>query len=132
MESLSFTVPLVPPSVNHYKRPVVYRKGGKLRRGQTLTEEAKAYKWAVAIYAQGRTLIPEDPKKRKQAKYELWANIYLGPRGRMDGDNGNKLIGDGLQDAGIIHNDNAVKRWHVEKFGDDRQHPRTEITVRRL
>jgi Holliday junction resolvase RusA-like endonuclease len=132
MDTISFTVPFVPPSVNHYKKPVVYRKRGRIFKSFTLTEEAKAYKRAVAAFAQGRTLVPNDPKERKLAKYELWARIYLGPRQRGDGDNFNKVLGDGLQDAGVILNDNAIKRWHVEKFGDDRKHPRTEITISRI
>jgi Holliday junction resolvase RusA-like endonuclease len=132
MTTLSFVVPLVPVSVNHYKKPVVFRKRGLIFRSYALTDEAQAFKRAVAVFAQGQTLIPDDPKEQKKAKYELWARIYLGPRGRMDGDNGNKQIGDGLQDAGVILNDNAIKRWHVEKFGDDRTNPRTEITISRI
>jgi hypothetical protein len=44
-KEISFTVPLVPPSVNHYKKP---RKFG---RGFYVTKEAIAFKEAVALIA---------------------------------------------------------------------------------
>ena len=116
-KSVSFTVPLVPPSVNHYKKP---RGRGY---GYYVTEEAKAFKQAVALFA----------KRRKvEAKYyELEAHIYLGHGQRGDGDNFWKVVADGLVEAGVIRSDAAVTDWILRKRRD-RKAPRTEICVRGL
>lgn len=116
MSELSFIVPLVPPSVNHYKV--------RTRRGVTfVTKEAKAFKWAVSAFAQGRSVTAK--------KYALDVIVYLGKGKRGDGDNFWKCIGDGLKDAGVIHSDAAVKQWQME-VKRDWDNPRTEITVRAL
>lgn len=112
---LRFVVPLVPPSVNHYKV--------KTKRGITyVTKEAKAFKAAVAIFAMGQSIA--DPKR----KYGLNVTVYLGKGKRGDGDNFFKCIGDGLKEAGVVHSDAAIKVWtiNVER---DWANPRTEITV---
>lgn len=116
-DALSFTVPLVPPSVNHYK----------MRRRDTgrwyVTSAALAFKSAVGIFARGRFVAAK--------KYEVEFTVYLGYRQRGDGDNFNKVIGDGLKEARVVHSDAAIKRWivNVER---DRANPRTEITVRAM
>jgi Holliday junction resolvase RusA-like endonuclease len=113
---LSFIVPLVPVSVNHYKM--------RTRKGVTfVTAEAKAFKSAVAVFAAGRSV---------QAKaYELEVRVFFGKGKKGDGDNLWKCIADGLKDAGVIHSDAAVKRWVME-LDRDWEHPRTDITVRGL
>lgn len=111
---LKLTIPLVPPSVNHYKI--------KTRKGITfVTKEAKAFKWAVALFARGESV---------QAKaYAIEASVFLAKGQRGDGDNFWKCIADGLVDAGVIHSDAAVKHW-VMNVARDPENPRTEILVR--
>lgn len=114
--TLSFTVPLVPPSVNHYKM--------RTRRGVTfVSSEAKAFKAAVAVYAAGQQV--------RSKAYELNVRVYFGKGGRGDGDNLWKCIADGLKDAGVIHSDAAVKRWVME-VDRDWDYPRTDIKVTAL
>jgi Holliday junction resolvase RusA-like endonuclease len=109
---MQIVVPLVPPSVNHYKRP-------KASGGFFLTQEAKNFKAAVASLSRGSV----DAKL-----YYVRVNIYLGKGDRGDGDNFNKCVGDALVDARIIHSDAKIKKWDVEKFRD-REEPRTEILI---
>ena len=65
-EVVAFTVPLVPPSVNHAYAPTMYTgRDGYGHRGRKLTKEAKAFKAAVAIFARGRTVAPATDKERR-------------------------------------------------------------------
>lgn len=113
---IQFTVPLTPPSVNHYKV--------KTKRGHTyVTSEAKAFKQAVAIFARGAVV--------ESKHYELDVTVYFGKGQKGDGDNLWKCIGDGLKEAGVIRSDAAVKRW-VMNVDRDWELPRTEIKVRGL
>jgi Holliday junction resolvase RusA-like endonuclease len=114
---VSFTVPLVPPSVNHYKKP---RRNG---RGYYITEEAKQFKEAVAAIAAGNALSAE--------AYEVSVGIYLGHGMRGDLDNFLKVTCDALVFARVIHSDAAVTYLSIRK-GRDRENPRTEITVRAI
>ena len=111
---VSFTVPLVPPSVNHYWK---HTRSGR----HYVTAEGRAYKEAVALFARGQSLASK--------RYELEAVIYLGYGQRGDGDNFWKAIADGLVEAGVIHSDAAVTDWILRKRRD-RANPRTEITVK--
>jgi Holliday junction resolvase RusA-like endonuclease len=116
MNEVRIIVPLIPPSVNHYKM--------RTRRGVTfVSDEAKAFKAAVAIFALGRSV---------EAKhYQLDVRVYFGKKGRGDGDNLFKCVGDGLKEAGVIHSDAAIKRWVME-LDRDWENPRTDIRVRPL
>lgn len=130
-EVVAFTVPyLVPPSGNHYKIPI-WRNG---RPHYIITPTAKAYYDAVAIFAQGRSVAPLDPKQRKKARYGVRIEIYLGPKQRGDFDNFWKTGLDSIVNAGVIHSDAAVDGAHavcvVHK--DERNNPRTEYTITRL
>lgn len=131
---VKFTVPgLTPPSVNHYKQPCAYRgRDGIKRKGQKLTPEAKAFKAAVAIFAQGRTVAPLTNRERCNVRYRVHVDVYLGPRQRLDADNCGKLLCDGLQDAGVIHSDAFVGDFRVMPHKDDRANPRTIFTVSRM
>jgi crossover junction endodeoxyribonuclease RusA len=114
VKRLKLSVPLVPPSVNHY---VKHTRDGR----HYVTAAAKAYKQAVAICARG---------KRVRAKqYEVKVVIYLGYRQRGDADNFLKVIGDGLEEAGVIHSDGAIRHWDLY-LDRDVKNPRTKITVR--
>jgi Holliday junction resolvase RusA-like endonuclease len=116
MTEITLTIPLVPPSVNHYKM--------RSRTGHWyVTKEALAFKAAVAIYARGAKVEAE--------RYCIDAIVFLGKRKRGDADNFNKCIGDGLKDAGVIHSDAAVKDWRV-RVERDWANPRTVLTVRAI
>jgi Holliday junction resolvase RusA-like endonuclease len=117
MAEISFTVPLVPPSVNHYKKP---RGRGKWY----VTGEAQAFKDAVALFARGKRVIAKT--------YAVDILIYLGANAKGDIDNYAKVVLDGLKDAGVIHSDAAVTVLHMRKARcgpSAADHPRTEIYV---
>jgi Holliday junction resolvase RusA-like endonuclease len=122
---ISFTVPLVPPSVNHYKKP----RGGGLH-GFYVTAEGRAFKDAVAIFARGRSVSPVTESARDRVRYQLEVRVVLGRKQRGDGDNFWKCIADGLVEANVIHSDARVRRWILEVEDGDRLNPRTEICVR--
>lgn len=127
-----FTVPLVPPSVNHYYKTCFYTgRDGYSHRGKKLTPEAKAFKEAVAIFAQGRTVAPVRESERRKAKYRVEVHIYLGPNQRLDADNGGKALLDGLTYAGVIHSDTSVDTRLVP-HKDERHNPRVQYIVERL
>ena len=68
-EGIRFTVPLVPPSVNHYVKHT--------RRGRHyVTCEAKAFKAAMVYCAQGKRVIAE--------KYGVELMIFLGANQKGD------------------------------------------------
>lgn len=114
MSEIRLSIPLVPPSVNHYKM--------KSKHGHWyVTKEAIAFKQAIAIFAAHRSL--------PLGKYELEAIVYLGKGQRGDGDNFWKVIADGLKEAAVIHSDAAVKDWRIQ-VRRDKENPRTEIIVR--
>jgi crossover junction endodeoxyribonuclease RusA len=115
-DSVHITVPLVPPSVNHY---VKHTRAGK----HYVTKEAKAFKEAVIILA---------PRNVKFAEgYAVVLSVFLGAGARGDVDNFGKCALDALVSAGIIHSDAAIQSLTINKFRD-RENPRTEITVRGL
>ena len=130
--TVSFPVPLVPPTVNHYKVPAGVRPDrttGKLRPTYKLTPQALAYKQAVCIFARQATITPDDERERKSVRYGLFVRVVLGKGQHGDGDNFWKCIADGLVDAGVIHTDARVYRWYLDVIDTDRQNPRTEITA---
>lgn len=112
----SFTVPFTPPSVNSYVR---HTRSGR----HYVTKEALAYKKAVAIYAKGVSVAGK--------RYQVDVVIYLGAKERLDHDNGWKVIGDGLKEAGVIKSDAWIKASST-KMDRDAANPRTEIRVRSL
>lgn len=113
-KQVSFTVPLVPPSVNHYKM--------RTRKGVTFVSgEAKAFKQAVAIFGRGQAVEAES--------YEVSLQIFLGKNGKGDADNFAKCCLDGLVEGGIIRTDAAINKLTIEKTRDWKN-PRTEITVK--
>ncbi len=135
-QTVSFTVPyLIPPSVNHHLKSCYYVDiYGGLHKGKKLTPEAKAYREAVAIFAQGRTVAPEADKERKKTRYSVRIDVYLGPKQRGDFDNFWKSGLDALVRCRLIHTDAAVdgesSRCVVHR--DDRDNPRTEYVVTRM
>jgi Holliday junction resolvase RusA-like endonuclease len=107
-------IPLVPPSVNHYKM--------RTRRGVTFVYSSAArFKEAVAIFSKGQRVTG--------AAYEVRVVVYLGKGQRSDLDNLLKIPIDGLVAARVIASDAGIMRLIAEK-GRDRANPRTEITVK--
>lgn len=107
------SIPLIPPSVNHYKLP---KRGGK---GFYVSKEAKAFQAAVASLTTGSI---------KKDWYYITITIFLGFNQKGDADNFNKVILDGLVKARIITTDARVKNCNtfVER---DALNPSTEITI---
>jgi Holliday junction resolvase RusA-like endonuclease len=115
-DSVHITVPLVPPSVNHYKM--------RTKRGVTfVSAEAKAYKQAVGICARGREVLSD--------YFDVEVIVFQGKGDKGDVDNYAKCVLDGLKEAGVIHSDDAITDLTMRKRRD-RINPRTEITVRPL
>lgn len=113
---IHFTVPSIPPSVNHYR-------GYNRRNGRWyVRKEALAFKIDVAVcLGVGR--------KMPDAKaYRVDVVVYLPKGKRGDSDNFLKVILDALQSAGAIPNDSRVQQVQIEKRRDP-ANPRTEITI---
>ena len=130
--TLSFRIPLVPPTVNHYKVPAGSRPDratGIVRPTYKLTPEALAFKEAVAIFARGDSISPASDAERRKVRYGVFVRIVHGHKQRGDGDNYWKCIADGLVDAGVIHSDARVKVWHLVVIDNQRDEARTEITA---
>jgi len=133
---ICFTVPLLVPTANHYKRPCKYigRDGG-LHLGFKLTKEAKAYRDAVAIFAAGRTISPGTDAERRRVRYTVQMDVYLGPGQRLDSDNALKVGIDSLVWCGILHSDASVyesKAIIHKEERDNPENPRTQYIVTRL
>jgi len=114
--SVRITVPLIPPSVNHY---VKHTRAG----WHYVSADAKSWKAAVAFASRGYTVAFPYP-----SGYVIEATVHLGKGGKGDVDNFAKCILDALKDAGVIHSDSAVTDLTLRKRRD-RENPRTEITV---
>lgn len=116
MSEVRFTVPLTPPSVNHYK--------ARAKNGHWyVTKQATAFKSAIGIFAARQVC--------EGKRYQLDVTVFLGKGQRGDGDNFWKVIGDGLKEAGVIRSDAAVAAWNM-KVDRDPKNPRTEIKVSSL
>lgn len=85
--SITFTVPLVPPSVNHY---VKHTRNGR----RYVTDEASAFKDSVAIAASGLYV--------RAKRFQVTLVIVLGKGDRGDVDNFPKLVLDGMAGCGIF------------------------------
>jgi crossover junction endodeoxyribonuclease RusA len=113
MKRVSFTVPLVPPSVNHY---VKHTRSGR----HYVTAEAKAFKEAIGIIARGHGVFA--------SACEVSIVVYLGKGMRGDLDNFFKVTLDGLVSAGVIRSDADITVLSGIRRRD-KENPRTEITV---
>lgn len=132
-KTVSFTVPyLTPPSVNHYKESCYYKgRDGLSHKGFKRGDQANAFRDAVAIFAQGRTVAPESAKERKKTRYTVEITIVLGANSRLDADNGMKVALDALQAARVIHNDAYVSEVKAIILKNDRGNPKTHFVVTR-
>jgi len=100
VSDLEFEVPLVPPSVNHYK---VARRDGRYY----VTGEAKKFKQAVGMCARFFSVY--------HSYYTVEIIVTLGPGAKMDLDNAAKVVLDGLVENGQIHSDAAITRLVLTK-----------------
>lgn len=100
MTELKLTIPLTPPSVNHYKKP---SRSGKYY----VTKEAVAFMDAVAILARGEQV--------DAGRYAVSVFIRLGPKQKGDLDNFAKVILDSLVRARVIDTDAAVDSLFMTK-----------------
>ena len=114
MPEISFTVPLEPPTVNHY---VKHTRSGRHYK----TSEAEAFLMAVKVYAKQQQV--------RAKSYHVAFTVFQGKGSKGDVDNYSKCVLDGLVDAGVIHSDAAVTNLWIAKRRD-RDNPRTEIVVR--
>ena len=122
-QSLQLTIPLLPPSANHYTRPCVYRgRDGQTHRGKMLTAEAKAFHQAVAIFVQGRRMV--DSKA-----YRITLTVHLGYKQRGDLMNFEKVMTDSLQYAGVFPNDSRVMEYKLIMGERDWENPRSEVLI---
>ncbi len=98
---LTFAVPLVPPSVNHYKMP---RKAG----GFFVIKEAQAFIDAVAMIGRTAALVAPIPGDF----YEVELTVYVHRKRflRGDSDNMEKVAFDALTKAGVIKDDRYITR----------------------
>ncbi len=128
---LKIVIPGVPPSVNHYKDSEILlnRRTGRHFIKWTPTADSEIFKYTVRNIARGASVAPATLGEQRKTRYILRAVVYLGTGKRGDGDNFWKVIADSLTFAGVIHSDAAVDDWHLYKRRD-REHPRTEITVK--
>lgn len=121
LESHSFSVPYLPPSVNHYLIRV--RNSARV----IVKREAKKYKEDMALLA-GRNPVGIHTGSAKSF-YEVTVRIFLGADQKGDIDNYQKLILDGIKDAGLIHSDDAVLDLDIKKRRD-RNRPRVDISIK--
>jgi Holliday junction resolvase RusA-like endonuclease len=131
---VDFTVPIFPVSVNHYTKDCYYTAGGYSHRGKTLTPEAKAFEFAVALFARSRTVAPFQDKDRRKAKYRVEIHLYYGYKTRLDPDNALKQCLDSLVKCGVIHSDTHVfpKVVPHKDERDNPDNPRTQFIVERM
>jgi crossover junction endodeoxyribonuclease RusA len=116
VKELKLTIPLEPPSVNHY---VKHTRTGR----HYVTKEATAFMQAVAIIANGRSVAAK--------AYEVTYTVYQGKGSKGDVANYEKCVGDGLVKAGVIHSDSAITDYHQHKRRDW-LNPRTEIHIKEV
>jgi hypothetical protein len=87
LERMSFTVPLIPPSVNHYKT--------RFRNGRTVvSQEALAFKAELALAAKHQYVVGKE--------FSVDMLIVLGKGEKGDVDNFPKLVLDGLAACGAF------------------------------
>jgi len=116
---MKFSVPLLPPSVNHYKQP---RRGG----GWYRAADAIAFVDAVCVFSH-RIMVTGN-------FYEISLTFHLGPKKQKlssnDLDNFLKVALDSLARARVIVNDGRVLDLSVHKrFVSTDREQRTDFSV---
>jgi Holliday junction resolvase RusA-like endonuclease len=121
MSSLKITVPLTPPSVNHYMKHRVATVNGHSTVMSYPSRDAKDWWKAVDKASVGHRLEADS--------FEIAYVVYQGTNERGDVANYAKCILDALVKASVIDSDHKVTALHAYKVRD-RANPRTEITIR--
>ncbi len=118
---LCFIIPGLPPSVNHSHRADFRHPGRRVR-----SPELEAWFDDCRIAAAGMRI--ETPLEGR-----LWleAALWLADR-RTDLDNYGKGLLDGLQRAGVVHNDRQIRDLRIYEAGIDREAPRVEVRLGRM
>ena len=86
MQKIQFSIPLLPPSVNHY----VVHGGGFHRK----TAEAKGWESAFPLFSRQQFVVG--------SAFAVTVWIYFGPKDRGDIDNFSKLILDCIAKSGML------------------------------
>jgi Endodeoxyribonuclease RusA len=115
--SATITVPMIPPSVNHY---VTHSRGRHFKTGK-----ATRFLETLKVCSLGQPIV-------RAPHYSVSSVIWLGKGDRGDVDNFNKLILDGLVLAGVIDTDSKVVDLHTYKRRDAKEPARTEIIVKEI
>src|SRR3977135_1041408 len=100
MNIATITVPLTPPSVNHY---VKHTRSGR----HYVTTQAKAYLEAVGLCSKRQRV------RCAADKCEIC--VYLGKGQKLDLDNAAKCVLDGLKQADVIESDARIVNLHLYK-----------------
>lgn len=109
LDSLSISVPCIPPSVNHY---VKHSRGRHFKSTGALIFES-----LIRASANGRNVFS------RSSKYEIHIIITLGKKEKGDIDNFPKLVLDSLVRADVIPSDNMVTKLVVEKVAKKKDRP---------
>ena len=127
--TLHFLVPLLPPSVNHYKQP---NKGG----GYRVSKEARAFIDAVAIFARSAAAPTWPWMLKTQKKHSPFYEVDLifrihQPRFLIvDSDNFEKVAFDALTHCAAISDDRYIK-YHTNRAipVEEKCDEKTEYTI---
>lgn len=114
MKELFLTIPIEPPSGNHY---VKHTRSGQHYK----TKVAEAWYFAVSVIAGGQCVEGD--------AHEVTYTVFQGGNKKGDVDNYAKTILDGLTKAGVLKSDASVVSLHCHKLRD-RLNPRTEIHIK--
>lgn len=98
---IHFSVPAVPPSLNHYVKHT--RMGIHYK-----TAEAKKFEELLALYA-------GDRRGKKFEATSIVLEIVLGPKMRGDVDNFPKVVLDSMVKCGVIRSDASITHLTVTK-----------------
>lgn len=120
---IKITIPLTPPSVNHYMKQRVATINGHATVMSYPSKDAKAWWKAVDSASRGICL--------EANSFEIAYVVFQGSNERGDVDNYAKCILDALVKAQVIDSDHKVTALHAYKVRD-RANPRTEITIRQV
>jgi Holliday junction resolvase RusA-like endonuclease len=114
MIELRLTIPLEPPTVNHY---VKHTRMGR----HYITKQAQDWLKTVSLFANGMHV--------EGKEHFISYTVYQGHGSRGDVDNYAKCVIDSLVKAGVLKTDSSVIEMNAKKQRD-RDNPRTEILVR--
>lgn len=122
--SITFSMPMLPPSVNHY---VLHPAEGV----HIKSKEAKAFERDFPLWSRGRYVTGEN--------FSVAIQFIPGKKQKGDVDNRNKCLLDCIAKAGMLRNrkgeelsDAWVKRLLVEILEDRNQGPKTIVTIEAL